>query len=105
MKSKLIYRGTKKKILSKQYEKRGSIVLRITKDNLSGNDILYVPLNVVKRLEKNRKIKNGMEIKIPKTNIRKQIGGSLLTSILTLGRTLAPTIGKTLGLSALGRSC
>ena len=52
MKSKLIYRGTQKKILSKQYEKRGSIVLRITKDNLSGNDILYVPLNVVKRLEK-----------------------------------------------------
>ena len=36
-----------------------------------------------------------------KTNIRKQIGGSLLTSILSLGRTLAPTLGKTLGLSAL----
>ena len=42
-----------------------------------------------------------MDIKLAKTNIRKQVGGSLLTSILTLGRTLAPTLGKTLGLSAL----
>ena len=42
-----------------------------------------------------------MDIKLAKTNIRKQVGGSLLTSILTLGKTLAPTLGKTLGLSAL----
>ena len=42
-----------------------------------------------------------MEIKLTKTNIRKQVGGSLLSLILTLGRTLAPTIGKTLGFSAL----
>ena len=37
-----------------------------------------------------------MDIKLAKTNIRKQVGGSLLTSILTLGRTLAQTLGKTL---------
>ena len=43
----------------------------------------------------------GMDIKLAKTNIRKQVGGSLLSSILTLGRTLLPTVGKTLGLSAL----
>ena len=42
-----------------------------------------------------------MDIKPAKTNIRKQVGGSLLTSILSLGRTLLPTVGKTLGLSAL----
>ena len=42
-----------------------------------------------------------MDIKLAKTKIRKQVGGSLLTSILTLGTTLAPTLGKTLGLSAL----
>ena len=42
-----------------------------------------------------------MEIKLAKTNIREQVGGSLLTSILSLGRTLLPTVGKTLGLSAL----
>ena len=33
--------------------------------------------------------------------IRNQVGGSLLSSMLNVGRTLLPTIGKTLGLSAL----
>ena len=90
-----------KKNLSNAYHKRETIVLRLTKDSLSGNDTLYIPLHVVKRLEKNHKLRKGMDIKLAKTNIRKQVGGSLLTSILTLGRTLAPTLGKTLGLSAL----
>ena len=90
-----------KKNLSNVYHKRETIVLRLTKDSLSGNDTLYVPSNVVKRLAKSQKLKKGMDIKLTKTNIRKQVGGSLLTSILTLGRTLAPTLGKTLGLSAL----
>ena len=90
-----------KKNLSKAYHERETIVLRLAKDSLSGNDTLYVPSNVVKRLKKNQKLRKGMDIKLAKTNIRKQVGGSLLTSILTLGRTLAPTLGKTLGLSAL----
>ena len=89
-----------KKNLSNAYKKE-TIVLRLTKDSLSGNDVLYVPQNTVKRLEKNRKLKKGMDIKLAKTNIRKQIGGSLLTSILSLGRAFAPTLAKTLGLSAL----
>ena len=42
-----------------------------------------------------------MDIQLAKTNIRKQVGGSLLPSILSMGRALVPTIGKTLGLSAL----
>ena len=42
-----------------------------------------------------------MDMKLSKTNIRNQVGGSLLSLILSLGRTLLPTIGKTLGLSAL----
>ena len=93
--------SNQKKNLSNAYHKRETIVLRLTKDSLSGNDTLYVPSNVVKRLRKNQKLRKGMDIKLAKTNIRKQVGGSLLTSILTLGRTLAPTLGKTLGLSAL----
>ena len=36
-----------------------------------------------------------------KRNIRRPVGASLSTKILSLGGTLAPTIGKTLGLSAL----
>ena len=62
---------------------------------------MYVPANIVKRLEKNRRLKKGMDIKLNKTNIRKQIGGSLLCTVLTLGRTFGPTIAKTLQLPAL----
>ena len=90
-----------KKNLSNAYHKRETIVLRLAKDSLSGNDTLYVPQNIVKRLDKNRKLKKGMDIKLSKTNIRKQLGGSLLSTVLALGRTFAPTIAKTLGLSAL----
>ena len=101
MKSKLVYHQTRKRILVTRIIKRETIVLRLAKDSLTGNDTLYVPSNVVKRLAKSQKLEKGMDIKLAKTNIRKQVGGSLLTSILTLGRTLAPTLGKTLGLSAL----
>ena len=90
-----------KKNLSNAYHKRETIVLRLSKGSLSGNDTLYVPQNTVKRLEKNRQLKKGMDIKLAKTNIRKKVGGSLLTSILSLGRAFAPTLAKTIGLSAL----
>ena len=87
--------------LSTAYHKRETIVLRLTNNSLNGNDTLYVPAMIKKRLEKNRKLNKGMDIRLAKTNIRKQVGGNLLTSILSLGRTLLPTVGKTLGLSAL----
>ena len=87
--------------LSKAFHKRETIVLRLTKDALNGSDTLYVPTTTAKRLVKNRTMNKGMDIKLSKTNIRKQVGGSLLTSILTLGRAFGPTLAKTLGLSAL----
>ena len=68
---------------------------------LAGGDTLYVPAMVKKRLEKNREENKGMDIKLSKANIRKQVGGSLLTSALALGRAFGPTIAKTLGLAAL----
>ena len=91
----------RKKNISNAYRKKETIVIRLTNDSLSGNDTLYVPVTVKKRLEKNRKLNKGMDIKLSKTNIRKQVGGSLLTSILSLGRVLGPTIAKTMGLAAL----
>ena len=87
--------------LSKAYHNRETITLRLTKDDLMGSDTLLVPSTTVKRLEKNRAKNKGMEIKLAKTNIRKQVGGSLLSSFLTLGRTFGPTLAKTIGLSAL----
>ena len=94
--------GNQKKNLSNAYHKRKTIVLRLTSDSLHGNDTLYVPAMIKKRLEKNRKLNKGMDIKLAKTNIRKQVGGSLLSTVLTLGRSFAPTIAKTLELSSLG---
>ena len=90
-----------KKKLSEAYHKRETITLRLKSNALKGNDTLLVPSNVVKRLEKSRNLNKGMEIKLAKTNIRKQVGGSLLTSILSLARTFGPTLAKTVGLSAL----
>ena len=74
-----------KKDLSSAYQVRETIVLRVTKDSLSGNDTLCLPSNVVKRTVNWKK---GMDIKLAKTNIRKQVGGSLLTTNLSLGRAL-----------------
>ena len=90
-----------KKKLGKAYHNRQTITLRLSKDALNGSDTLLVPVTTFNRLMKNRSLKNGMEIKLAKTNIRKQVGGSLLSSILTLGRTFGPTLAKTIGLSAL----
>ena len=90
-----------KKNIADAYHKRETIVIRLTNDSLHGNDTLNVPAMVKKRLEKNRKLKKGMDIKLSKTNIRKQVGGSLLTSVLSMARMFGPTIAKTLGLSAL----
>ena len=90
-----------KKKLSKAFHNRETITLRLSKDALNGSDTLLVPSTIVKRLEKKRNMNKGMEIKLAKTNIRKQVGGSLLTSILSLARTFGPTLAKTVGLSTL----
>ena len=90
-----------KKNISDAYHKRETIVIRLKNDSLNGKDTLYVPAMVKKRLEKNRKENKGVDIKLSKTNIRKQVGDSLLTSVLALGRAFGPTIAKTIGLSAL----
>lgn len=90
-----------KKNIADAYKKRETVIIRLTNDALRGNDTLNVPAMVKKILEKNRKENKGMDIKLSKTNIRKQVGGGWLSSALALGRALAPTIGKTLGLSAL----
>ena len=43
----------------------------------------------------------GIQIKITKANVRKQTGSGIFTSLLPVLRNVAPTIGKTVGLSAL----
>ena len=91
-----------KKNLINAYNKKETIVLRLSKWSLTGSDTLYVPETVKKRLEKNKRLNKGVDIKLSKTNIRKQVGGSLFSTALNLGRLYGPTIAKTIGLSALG---
>ena len=92
--------GQKRK-LSKAYRNREEISLRLSKNALSGSDVLMVPMNTVKRLSKLKTANKGMVITISKYNIRRQTGSGIFSSILPVLRDVAPTIGKTLGLSAL----
>ena len=62
---------------------------------------MRVPTQVVRRLRRSKNAGKGMQIKIFKANIRKQDGSGILSSLLPVLNSVAPTIGKTLGLSAL----
>ena len=83
-----------KRNLARAYQRNEEVTL-------NGSDTLRVPAQVVKRLQKNRNAGKGMQIKISKANIRKQDGSGIFSSLMPLLKTVAPTIGKTLGLSAL----
>ena len=90
-----------KRNLARAYQRNEEVTLRLSKRSLNGSDTLRVPAQVVKRLQKNRNAGKGMQIKISKANIRKQDGSGIFSSLMPLLKTVAPTIGKTLGLSAL----
>ena len=92
--------GQKRK-LSMAYRNREEISLRLRKNALSGSSVLMVPMNTVKRLAKAQAANRGMVISISKYNIRRQTGSGIFSAVMPLLKTVAPTIGKTLGLSAL----
>ena len=92
--------GQKKKI-ARAYNHNEEVSIRLSKNALSGQDVLMVPKNTVKRLTKAKTASKGMVITISKYNIRKQTGSGLFSPVMPLLKTVAPTIGKTLGLSAL----
>ena len=93
--------GQKRKLL-KAYKDNEQSTTRLKNKDLTGSDVLMVPMNTVKKtLEKTLKAVKGMEITISKSNIRKEEGKGIFSSLMPLLKTVAPTIGKTLGLSAL----
>ena len=92
--------GQKRK-LSMAYRHREEISLRLSKNALSGSDVLMVPMNTVKRLAKAKTANKGVVITISKYNIRRQTGSGIFSAVMPLLKNVAPTIGKTLGLSAL----
>ena len=72
-------------------------------DQTTGIDELMLTTNQIKRIKKAVDLDTGVELRISKTQIRKvtRQGGSLFSAVVPLARTLAPTLAKTLGLSAL----
>ena len=93
--------GQKKK-LGRAFKANCALSLRLSGKQTSGNDELMLTANQKKRIAKAAALGKGVEIKISKTQIRKVMkqGGSLF-SVIPLARSLAPTLAKTLGLSAL----
>ena len=90
--------GQKRK-LAKAYRDNEEVSIRLAHSDLSGSDTLMVPKNTVKRVA--LELGKGVQIKISKANVRKQTGQGIFTSLLPVLRNVAPTIGKTVGLSAL----
>ena len=92
--------GQKRKLL-RAFNNREELTLRLAHKDLTGSDVLMVQAQVVRRVQKNRNGKKGMQIKLSKSNIRKQEGSGIWSSLMPVLKSVAPTIGKTLGLSAL----
>ena len=87
--------------LAKAYRDKEEVSIKLAHKNLSGSDTLMVPKNTVNRVAKSKSLGKGVQIKISKANVRKQTGSGIASSVLPVLRNVAPTIGKTLGLSAL----
>ena len=92
--------GQKRK-LAKAYRDNEEVSIKLAHKNLSGSDTLMVPKNTVNRVAKSKSLGKGVQIKISKANVRKQTGSGIFSSLLPVLRNVAPTVGKTLGLSAL----
>ena len=92
--------GQKRK-LAKAYRDNEEVSIRLAHNHLSGSDTLMVPKNTANRVAKSKGSGKGIQIKITKANDRKQTGQGIFTSLLPVLRNVAPTIGKTVGLSAL----
>ena len=80
--------GQKQKLM-RAYQNREELTLRLAHKDLSGSDVLMVAAQVVKRLQKNKNGKKGMQIKLVRSNIRKQVGSG------------SPTIGSSRGGAAV----
>ena len=87
--------------LARAYKNNEEVTIRLANSALSGNDVLMVPNNTVKKLAKHKNAGVGMQVTIPKSNIRKQSGSGIFSAVLPALRAVAPTVAKTLGLSAL----
>ena len=77
------------------------MTLRLSHNQLSGNDELLLTRTQINKIEKNKRDGTGTDIKNSISQMRKQSGGNLFSGLLPLARTALPQILKTVGLSAL----
>jgi len=82
--------------LAKALLNKSAITIRLTKSDLTGSDQLMLTRTQLKRIQKAMKNKTGVDLKISKTQIRHlvQEGGSLWSSLLTLGAKALPHATK-----------
>ena len=99
--------GQKRRFL-RASRNRCAITLRLEEGQLTGPDILMLTARQQGQIRRAINKHKGMELRISKTQIQNAIpvrgnqdGGSLFSAVVPLARTLAPTLAKTLGLSAL----
>ena len=87
--------GQKEK-LPKALLNNSAITIRLTKNDLTGQDDLMFTKTQLKRIQKAIKNGTGVDLKISKTQIRKVVkeGGSLWTSLFSLGSRLLPYATK-----------
>ena len=87
--------GQKEK-LAKALLNKSAITIRLTKSDLTGYDELMLTRTQLKRIQKAMNNSTGVDLKISKTQIRHivQKGGSLWSSLLTLGAKALPYASK-----------
>ena len=87
---------SQKMLINQAFFKRGPITLRLKKDALSGSDTLLVPSKIFERLEKNRAMNKGMEIKFREINFTVPDVGTDFDSLISISETHGPSVTKPL---------
>ena len=82
--------------LAKAVRNNSAITLRLSKNELTGPDQLMLTKTQLKRIQKAILNSTGVDIKISKSQIRKAVqeGGSLWSSLFSLGTKLLPYASK-----------
>lgn len=78
--------------LAKALSSRSPITLRLSSNELTGNDELLLTKTQIKRIQKAKTLRKGVDIKISKAQIRNVVrsGGSLFTTLMSLGSRFLP---------------
>ena len=87
--------GQRKK-LAKAYQTNSAITIRLSANELTGNDQLMLTKRQIAKLVKSKRQGKGSDIKISKSQIRKVVvkGGSLWSSLFSLGTRMLPYAGR-----------